>query len=46
LSSPKATLTHASISQVTDIYSLDDYQKALDKMNSRSAVKIAVKPFY
>lgn len=30
--------------QVTDVFSLKDYQKALDKMNSREAVKIAVKP--
>ncbi|CCM04007.1 uncharacterized protein FIBRA_06164 [Fibroporia radiculosa] len=29
---------------VTDVYSIADYQKALDKMNSRSALKIAVKP--
>ncbi|KAI0790436.1 chaperonin 10-like protein [Abortiporus biennis] len=30
---------------ITDIFTIDDYQKALDKMNSRGAVKIAVKPF-
>ncbi|KAI0047734.1 GroES-like protein [Auriscalpium vulgare] len=30
---------------VTDIYNLDQYQDALDKMNSRGAVKIAIKPF-
>ncbi|KZV74185.1 GroES-like protein [Peniophora sp. CONT] len=30
---------------VTDVFNLDGYQDALDKMNSRSAVKIAVKPF-
>ncbi|KLO16102.1 NADP+-dependent D-mannitol dehydrogenase [Schizopora paradoxa] len=29
---------------VTDVFDLEDYQKALDKMNSRAAVKIAVKP--
>ncbi|KAI0694962.1 NADP+-dependent D-mannitol dehydrogenase [Cytidiella melzeri] len=29
---------------VTDVFALSDYQKALDKMNSRQAVKIAVKP--
>ncbi|PSR78589.1 hypothetical protein PHLCEN_2v7336 [Hermanssonia centrifuga] len=29
---------------VTDMYTIADYQKALDKMNSRGAVKIAVKP--
>ncbi|KAI0776487.1 NADP+-dependent D-mannitol dehydrogenase, partial [Irpex lacteus] len=29
---------------VTDVFALGDYQKALDKMNSRQAVKIAVKP--
>lgn len=28
---------------VTDVYSISDYQKALDKMNSRGALKIAVK---
>lgn len=42
--------THFSIKtltghlQVTDVFALSDYQKALDKMNSRQAVKIAVKP--
>jgi len=30
---------------VTDVYNLDNYQGALDKMNSRGAVKIAIKPF-
>ncbi|KAF8970231.1 chaperonin 10-like protein [Flammula alnicola] len=29
---------------VTDIFKLDDYQAALDKMNSRTALKIAIKP--
>ncbi|KAF8223444.1 GroES-like protein [Tricholoma matsutake] len=29
---------------VTDIFSINDYEKALDKMNSKEAVKIAVKP--
>ena len=29
---------------VTDVFKREDYQKALDKMNSRAAVKIAVKP--
>ena len=29
---------------VTDIFKLEDYQAALDKMNSREAVKIAIKP--
>ncbi|PCH44857.1 NADP+-dependent D-mannitol dehydrogenase [Wolfiporia cocos MD-104 SS10] len=29
---------------VTDVFTIKDYQKALDKMNSRSALKIAVKP--
>ncbi|PPQ87695.1 hypothetical protein CVT25_011462 [Psilocybe cyanescens] len=29
---------------VTDIFKLDDYQAALDKMNSRGALKIAIKP--
>jgi len=30
---------------VTDVFSLDEFQGALDKMKSRGAVKIAVKPF-
>ncbi|KAH7926263.1 GroES-like protein [Leucogyrophana mollusca] len=29
---------------VTDVYKISEYQEALDKMNSRSALKIAVKP--
>ncbi|KZV65466.1 NADP+-dependent D-mannitol dehydrogenase [Peniophora sp. CONT] len=29
---------------VTDVFALEDYQKALDKMNSRSALKICIKP--
>lgn len=29
---------------VTDIFSLQDYQKALDKLASRNALKIAIKP--
>ncbi|KAJ7910635.1 chaperonin 10-like protein [Mycena leptocephala] len=29
---------------VTDVFKLDDYQQALDKMNSRGALKIAIKP--
>ena len=29
---------------VTDVYKLEDYQSALDKMNSRGALKIAIKP--
>ncbi|TFY59362.1 hypothetical protein EVG20_g7822 [Dentipellis fragilis] len=29
---------------VTDVYDIESYQEALDKMNSRGAVKIAVKP--
>ncbi|KAF8488750.1 chaperonin 10-like protein [Gautieria morchelliformis] len=29
---------------VTDVFTISDYQKALDKMNSRAALKIAVKP--
>ncbi|PPQ64461.1 hypothetical protein CVT24_008471 [Panaeolus cyanescens] len=29
---------------VTDIFKLEDFQAALDKMNSRSALKIAIKP--
>lgn len=30
--------------QVTDIFPLSDYQGALDKMSSRGALKIAIKP--
>jgi len=29
---------------VTDVFKLDDFQGALDKMNSRQALKIAIKP--
>ena len=29
---------------VTDVFELEDYQKALDKMNSRGALKIAIRP--
>ena len=29
---------------VTDVYKLDNFQDALDKMNSRTALKIAIKP--
>ncbi|KAF8488748.1 chaperonin 10-like protein [Gautieria morchelliformis] len=29
---------------VTDIFTIDDYQKALEKINSRDALKVAVKP--
>jgi D-arabinitol dehydrogenase (NADP+) len=29
---------------VTDVFKLADYQKALDKMNSRTALKICIKP--
>ncbi|KAI0336744.1 NADP+-dependent D-mannitol dehydrogenase [Cubamyces sp. BRFM 1775] len=29
---------------VTDVYSVDDFEKVLDKMRSKTAVKIAVKP--
>ncbi|KAK1226903.1 hypothetical protein PQX77_010119 [Marasmius sp. AFHP31] len=29
---------------VTDVYKLEDFQSALDKMNSRGALKIAIKP--
>ena len=29
---------------VTDVFKLEDYQKALDKMNSRGALKICIKP--
>lgn len=31
-------------SQVTDVFKLEDYQAALDKMSSRGALKIAIKP--
>ena len=37
-------LLPSSIIQVTDVFKLEDYQKALDKMSSRSAVKIAIQP--
>ena len=30
--------------QVTDVFGLEEYQAALDKMNSRGALKIAIKP--
>jgi D-arabinitol dehydrogenase (NADP+) len=29
---------------VTDVFRLDDYQAALDKMRGRTALKIAIKP--
>jgi len=29
---------------VTDVFKLENYQDALDKMKSRSALKIAIKP--
>ncbi|KZT10243.1 uncharacterized protein LAESUDRAFT_755752 [Laetiporus sulphureus 93-53] len=29
---------------VTDVFTIAEYQKALDKLNSREAVKIAVRP--
>jgi D-arabinitol dehydrogenase (NADP+) len=29
---------------VTDIFKLEDYKLALDKMKSRGALKIAIKP--
>lgn len=32
------------ITQVTDAFAIKDYQKALDKMNSKEAVKVVVKP--
>lgn len=32
------------LSQVTDVFKLEDYQGALDKMNSRGALKIAIRP--
>ena len=30
--------------QVTDVFSISDYAAALDKLRSRTAVKIAMKP--
>lgn len=30
--------------QVTDVYSIKEYQKALDKMNSKAALKIVITP--
>ncbi len=32
------------VTKVTDIFKLEDYQGALDKMSSRGALKIAIKP--
>ena len=32
------------LTQITDVFGLSEYQNALDKMNSRAAVKIVVKP--
>jgi D-arabinitol dehydrogenase (NADP+) len=29
---------------VTDVFKLEDFQQALDKMNSRGALKICIKP--
>jgi D-arabinitol dehydrogenase (NADP+) len=29
---------------VTDVFKLEDYQLAMDKMKSRRALKIAIKP--
>jgi D-arabinitol dehydrogenase (NADP+) len=29
---------------VTDVFKLEDYQLAIDKMSSRGALKIAIKP--
>lgn len=30
--------------QVTDIFDVKDFQKAMDKFNDKGAVKVAVKP--
>ena len=30
--------------KVTDVFTIAEYEKALEKMNSRGALKIAVKP--
>jgi D-arabinitol dehydrogenase (NADP+) len=30
--------------KVTDVFKIDEYQQALDKMNNRGALKIIVKP--
>ncbi|KAG5219966.1 N-terminal acetyltransferase complex catalytic [Salix suchowensis] len=37
-------LVHWSPAQVTDIFKLEDYDKVLEKMKDKSAVKIAVRP--
>jgi hypothetical protein len=36
--------TVLSPSQVTNTFSIKEYQRALDKMNSKEAFKVAVKP--
>jgi hypothetical protein len=40
----RLTVTHIGSAKVTDVFTIYEYQKALDKMNSRAALKIAVKP--
>ncbi len=35
---------HYHLAKVTDVFPLADYQGALDKMNSRGALKIAIRP--
>jgi hypothetical protein len=42
---PESSRCQTLIFQVTDVFTIRDYQKALDKMNSRGALKIAVKPY-
>ena len=37
-------ITSDTLTQVTDVFKLEDYQAALDKMNSRGALKIAIRP--
>ena len=32
------------VRQVTDVFSIAEFQQAMDKMTSRDAVKIAIKP--
>ena len=45
VSDTRPTTDLLTLFQVTDIYTLDKFQEALDKLASRSAVKIALKPF-
>jgi threonine dehydrogenase-like Zn-dependent dehydrogenase len=37
------TFIHLQL-KVTDVFKIDDYQEALNKMNNRGALKIVIKP--